>query len=302
VTRRGVAAVALALVALAVVPAATGATAARAADASAYADSVDRALQLLRGASADDRATARRAADVLEAGTGQSQREILRDLRSDPPDVADARDRLAAVSRAARSRAFAPEPARARGAVRGILAQPRYAPLHQGPSLGDRVREALLRVLAWVLDRVGGVVSDRLALALLAAGAIVLALAVLLVIRSASWRGRREARVRSGPGGGDPPRDRFAEADRLAAAGDLDGAVRALAGAVAVALDGDRAWEAGPLTVREIFAGAPDPASLRPLLQAFEASVYGDRAPDAEAFRRAAAVAAPFRSPRSAAA
>jgi hypothetical protein len=301
--RAGMAGAIVALVVvLSVVLAASGATAARAADASAYADSVDRALQILRGAGAGDRDAARRAADVLEAGTGQTQREILLDLRADPPDVADARDRLAALSRAARSRAFAPEPGRARSAVRDILAQPRYASLRQGPSLGDRIRDALLQVAAWVLDRVGGVASDPLGWALFAAAAAALALAVVLVVRSASWRGRREARVGMGPAGGHGPRDRFVEADRLAAAGDLGGAVRALAGAVAVSLDGDRAWEAGPLTVREIFQGAPEPAELRPLLLAFEAAVYGDRPPDAEAYRRAAAVAGAFRAPRSAAA
>src|SRR5262245_9595086 len=71
-----------------------------------YADSVDRALEILRAAPADDRSAARRASDVLEVGTGQSQPEILGDLRKDPPDVADARDRLSALSQATRSPAF----------------------------------------------------------------------------------------------------------------------------------------------------------------------------------------------------
>src|SRR5207237_576499 len=64
-----------------------------------YADSVDRALQLLRAAPAADGSAARQAADVLEAGTGESQREILADLRREPPDVADARARLAVLAR-----------------------------------------------------------------------------------------------------------------------------------------------------------------------------------------------------------
>src|SRR5215472_18346590 len=65
-----------------------------AADTGGYADSVDRALDILRAAPGDDRTAARRAADVLAAGTGQTQPEILTDLRRDPPNVADARDRL----------------------------------------------------------------------------------------------------------------------------------------------------------------------------------------------------------------
>src|SRR5262249_5043137 len=77
--------------------------------ADCYADTVDRTLQAVRDIRGDDREAARRAADGLEACTGQSQREILLDLRQDPPNVADARDRLTALSRAARSPAFAPE-------------------------------------------------------------------------------------------------------------------------------------------------------------------------------------------------
>ncbi|HSR23813.1 MAG TPA: hypothetical protein VLW53_09705, partial [Candidatus Eisenbacteria bacterium] len=71
--------------------------------------------------------------------------------------------------------------------------------------------------------------------------------------------------------------------------------------AVAAALADDRAWEASPLTVRELFATAPDPAALRPLLLAFEVAVYGDRRPDRPAYRLAEAAAAPFRPDRRAA-
>jgi hypothetical protein len=274
----------------------------RAAGTGGYADSVDSALQILRSAPADDRDAARRAAAVLEAGTGQTQPEILRDLRQSPPDVADARDRLAALAVADRSPAFAPEPGRARQAVRDILAQPRYASLGQGPSLTDRIRSALLQALVWIAPRIGAVLSSRAGIAVVAAAAIGLALVAVVVARSVRWRGRSEARLAGGTAPGERGEDRFDRADRLAAAGDLDGAVRALAGAVAVALGGDRAWEASPLTVRELFAGATDPSALRPLLLAFEAAVYGRRSPDAEAYRRAEASAAPFRPGRRAAA
>jgi hypothetical protein len=284
----------LPLAVLALSLAAAGGDGARAADQGTYADTVDRALQVLRDARADDRDAARRAADVLEAGTGQSQREILLDLRQSPPDVADARSRLAALSRADRSPAFVPEPARARQAVRDILAQPRYAGLGQGPSLADRIRAALLQLLVWVAERIGAVLSSGFGLAVVGA-AIGLALMGLVIVRSVRWRGRPEARLPGASAADEPDHDRFARADRLAAAGDLEGAVRALAGAVAVALGGDRAWELSPLTVRELFARAADPAALRPLLLAFEAAVYGQRPPGPEAYRQAEAAAAPFR-------
>jgi hypothetical protein len=259
-----------------------------------YADSVDRALAILRTAPADDRAAARQAADVLEAGTGDSQPEILADLRARPPDVPDARARLTALARADRSPAFAPEPGRASRAIDDILAQPRYAGLRQGPSLWDRFLEALGRLLLWVLDRAGGV-PGGLGLALVLAAALALAGVAVVVARSAWWAGRREQLSGPPAPGGSAARDRFGEADRLAAAGDLGGALRELAGGVAAALGDARAWEASPLTVRELFARAPDPVALRPLLVTFEAAAYGDRPPAPEAYRAAAAAAAPFR-------
>jgi hypothetical protein len=271
------------------------------ADDTDYADSVDHALRALREDRGGDREAARQAADILESGTGQSQREILLDLRQDPPDVADAKDRLTALSRAVRSPVFAPEPAKARAAVRDILAQPRYASLRQGPSLQDWIRDALLRLVVWVTERIGGVVAGGFGLVLVAAAAAGLGLAVLVTARTVRWRGRREARARAACASAPAAaRDRFAEADRLVAAGDLGGAVRALAGAVAAALSGERAWEVSPLTVRELFARAADPAALRPLLIAFEVAVYGDRPPDPAAYRRANASAAPFRPGRRA--
>jgi hypothetical protein len=267
---------------------------ATAADAG-YADSVDQALQILRGAPAEDRAAAHQAADVLEAGTGQSQREILVDLRREPPDVADARARLAVLARADRSPAFAPEPRRAEQAIHSILAQPRYAAMRQGPSLSDRLRDALLRLLLRLLGWLGAGGAGGLRLAIVAGSVAALALVAFFIVRAAAGGGRRQARLLGDVERRRPGHDHFSEADRLAAAGDLAGAVRALAGGVAVALGDERDWELSPLTVREIFARARQPGRLRPLLLAFEAAVYGARSPDAEAYRQAAAAAAPFR-------
>ena len=293
----------LSLAVLALGLAAGGGDGVRAADTGGgYADSVDSALQILRNARGDDRDAARRAADVLEAGTGQTQREVLLDLRQSPPDLADARGRLAALAVADRSPAFVPEPSQARQAVRDILAQPRYASIGQGPSLTDRIRDALLQALVWIAERLGAVLTSGAGIAVVAAAVIALVLVAIVVARSVRWAARSEALPDRGAAARELDEDRFARADRLAAAGDLEGAIRALAGAVAAALGGDRAWEASPLTVRELFAGAADPAALRPLLLTFEAAVYGQRPPGPEAYRRAEAAAAPFRPGRQAAA
>lgn len=91
------------------------------------------------------------------------------------------------------------------------------------------------------------------------------------------------------------PADYFSEADRLEAEGDRVRAIRALCAGVAATLAGERTWEGSPLTVREIFQHAPDPAGLRPLLVPFEAAVYGGRAVDEATYSRALQVAAPFR-------
>jgi len=115
-----------------------------------------------------------------------------------------------------------------------------------------------------------------------------------LVLRDARLR-RRERAAGTTRSPRQAATNRFAEADRLAAAGDYLGALRALAGGVAAALGGEGAWEVSPLTVRELFRRADRPDALRPLLLPFEAAVYGHRPPDATAYARAADAAAPYR-------
>jgi hypothetical protein len=259
-----------------------------------YADSVDRALQTLRVGPADDPQVARQAASELEAGTGDSQPEILEELRATPPNAGDARARLTALSAAARSPAFTPEPRRAGSALRDILAQPRYAELNAGPSWTDRLGYLLLTLLVWLLERGGGGALSMVFWATLGAGAICLVVMLFFLVRAIRGGPRREARE-TATRLEQAARDRFAEADRLAAAGDLTAAVRSLAGAVAAALGDDRDWDRSPLTVREIFARAPEPGALRPLLLVFEAAIYGALPPAAEDYDRAAAAASPFR-------
>jgi hypothetical protein len=130
----------------------------------------------------------------------------------------------------------------------------------------------------------------------LAIATIAILFVILWPIRSGLTLEGRSARVRASTSvPRRPSLDFFADADREAAAGDYAAAIRALAGGVAVRLSGERAWDQSPYTVRELFARADHPDTLRPLLRSFEDASYGDRTPDQESYRRAAEAARPFR-------
>ena len=265
-----------------------------------YADSVDRAVTVVRSAPAGDRSAAAEAARVLQAGTGSSQPEILDDLRATPPRLDDARVRLTSLERAVRNPSFTPEPRKADDAVHGILSQPRYADLQAGPSLWDRLRGSVVRLAVWLLDRLApsGGVPGWIRWIVPPVALVLLLVASVLLLRAARGRGRNQPRMAARAAGSQQAAsDRFADADRLAAVGDLTGAVRALAGGVAAALGDDRDWEVSPLTVREIFRRSPDPDALGPLLAAFESAVYGGRQLDLGRYAAADAAAHPYRSP-----
>src|SRR5882672_5224601 len=239
-----------------------------------YRQAVENAYQLVRSAAAGDAAAAQKAEAALRAGTGPTQPEIIDDLRQKPPDLIDAKARLLALLAALNEPADTADPAAAQQRLHDVLAMPRYDALHRPPSLLDRF-------VQWVGDRINQ----------------------LLRLLFGAGRGRFAEGVIGGqPTGPRAPADYFAEADALAARGDRVGAIRALCAGVAGTLSGERTWEGSPLTVREIFQRAPDPAHLRPLLMPFEAAVYGGRDVDAATYERAARVAAPFRRPASAAA
>lgn len=268
---------------------------------STYRQAVDQAYGIVTNARPNDTNAARNAIDVLVAGTGDTQPEIITDLRSTPPDFQDAAVRLKALHDALGNPATTTDPALANQQLHDVMAMHRYDSLHRPPSILDRF-------LQWVTDRIndilrflfgrhgsggaGGLpVPDIFFYAL---GAIVLAVIVFFILRAA--RGHvRDGNISIGADGPHAPADYFAEADRLAAAADYVGAIRALCAGVAATLAGERTWEGSPLTVREIFSRAPDPAHLRPLLLPFEAAIYGGREVDAQTYQRAAQVAAPFR-------
>jgi hypothetical protein len=270
-------------------------TAAGAGERDDYLAAVDRANDLVSRAMQGDPAAARQALQVLKA-SGHSQPEIEDDLQRTPPDLPDAQARLSALSAALRDPARAPNPLRAKSEVGRILSMHRYDAMRSDTSIFDRILDAIGRFLSKVLSSIsfGGIPSVWVWVALVLLGLLVIGLVVWL--GQSGW-----GRARSGAAAHRPgitPQlaiDRFALADRLAADGDHLGAIRALAGGVAAALGGEGAWEASPLTVRELFSRAPRPDELRPLLRLFEEAVYGGRVPTADQYRQAEAIAQPFR-------
>ncbi|MEA2645185.1 MAG: hypothetical protein QOE92_268, partial [Chloroflexota bacterium] len=132
------------------------ATAARpvaAADVTAYRAAVRQAAEILRAGPADT-ATARRAAQALRAGTGDSQQQVLADLDSTPPDIADARQRLDALDASLQQPADAPGRDDADRNLKEILAQPRYA--EAGPNLVEQLIDWFLRLLARLFSAASG--------------------------------------------------------------------------------------------------------------------------------------------------
>jgi hypothetical protein len=266
--------------------------------ASTYRHAVEDTYNLVKGAGPNETTSARQAISVLEAGTAQSQPEILGDLRRQPPDFDDARARLLALLAALDAPANTSDPQLAQQRLHDVLAMHRYDALHRSPSLLDQF-------LQWIRDRInqllsllfgGGSGPQAPSWLFYLTGAVVLGAVAFIVFRSARGRFREDALVNQPPAP-RAPADYFADADRLAAKGDRVGAIRALCAGVAATLAGEQTWVGSPLTVREIFQHASDPGRLRPLLLPFEAAVYGGRDVDPAAYERAAQVAAPFRQP-----
>ena len=267
-----------------------------------YLAADDRAYALIANASGSDARPADEAYRVLTDGTGNTQPEIIADLRARPPSYEDARKRLSALSVALRDPMTTSDPDLAKQRLHDILASSRYDSLRRPPSLLDQlsqwIQDRLADLLRLLFGNRGG--AQPAALWLYLIGVVILAAVVLVVFRAA--RGRFSQSLSAAPQGPRLAADYFAEADRLAARGDRVGAIRALCAAVAATLAGERSWEGSPLTVREIFMRAPDFAALRPLLSPFEAAVYGGRGVDAATYEQALRVAAPYRHPAEAAA
>ncbi|HEV2014400.1 MAG TPA: hypothetical protein VGR77_11050 [Candidatus Dormibacteraeota bacterium] len=276
---------------------ALGGAAAAASSADDYSNAVHRTLTLVQFAERGDLPSVQQAIDVFVRGTGSSQPEILRDLRTSPPDLGDADQRLQALYATLQARVDTPDPAQAQRQLQGILSQPRYSGLSTGPSLPQQIFD-------FTVGRVGdflrslGVSKLHLNIPLW----IWLAIGIAAVIGIIAWpirgglsRGGREARVRTDALMADRRVDFFGNADRLAASNDYAQAIKALAGGVSVHLRGEHAWEHSPFTVRELFQQSDRAEALRPLLLSFEEASYGHRTPDAATYERAAEAAAPYR-------
>ena len=266
--------------------------------ATSYRQAVADALAIVENAQPGDVGAARHAAQVLTDGTGTTQSEVLSDLRASPPNFKDAASRLQAVLDAIDKPATTSDPALAQSRLQQVMTMHRYDDLNKQASFLERLTQ-------WIQDRIneflkamasgigpGGVVPAWVVYAIALA---VMSVVAIVVFRSA--RGRLAGEFAGVGAGPQAPADYFAEADRLAASGDRVGAIRALCAAVAATLAGERTWEGSPLTVREIFRRAPDPASLTPLLSPFEAAVYGGRDIDEQTYEQATAVAVRFRMP-----
>jgi len=262
-----------------------------------YTNAVHRALTLVQFAERGDAPSREQAITVLVQATGDSQPEILTDLRAEPPRLVDADQRLQALFTALQARVDTPDPNQAAQRLNHILSSPRYASLTTGPSLIDQILGAVINAIARLLSwlGIGGVHLYLPVLLVLALALLIIVAIVVLVFRVGVSPGGREARVRSGARTARPPTEFFREADRLAGAGDYPGAIRMLAGGVAVGISGERAWDQSPFTVRELFARSQRAEDLRPLLLSFEEAIYGHRPADAAVYARAAEAAAPYR-------
>jgi len=270
---------------------------ASASQADDYTNAVHRALTLVQFAERGDTPSIGQALQVLASAPGPSQPEILRDLGVEPPNLTDADQRLQALYAALQARVDTPDPERARQQLNDVLSMPRYVGLVSGPSIVERIVDtitsALGRFLRWL-----GVGNLHLGIPLwvwLALAALFILGIIIWPIRGTLGRGGREAVPRPAPSAVRPSVDFFAEADRMAAAGDFLGAIQALTGGVTVKISGERAWDRSPFTVRELFARTEHPEQLRPLLRSFEEASYGQRAPDRPMYAQAVEAAQRYR-------
>jgi hypothetical protein len=270
--------------------------------ADGYSDAVQRAYNLVEQAREGNPTAARQAYAELKTGTSDSQPEILSDLAKDPPDLDDAATRLRALSTALQGPADTADPGAAHSRLDSILAESRYGALRATPNPIDQLTN-------WFLDQLARLLAGATLPSVPWFEAALLTLGVLLVGGIAAWlllslrgRARGDPALARLAGASRTAVDHLAQAERLAAAGDHTAAVRELAAAVAERLGGEEAWDASPLTVRELFSRADHPELLRPLLLAFERAAYAGRAADADEYEVAAKAARLFILPEAVAA
>jgi hypothetical protein len=241
---------------------------------------------------------ARQALLALQAGTGSTQPAILADLRHDPPDYADADQRLNALVAALDRPGDVANPAQANSSLHQILSESRYSALHGQQSLWDRFWNWFFtQLLGWLATLPLGSLPGWVPWTALAVLGVLTAGVALLIARTGWTRATRslEAAREDAPA---HARDRFAEADAAAARGEWTAALRSLVAGVATNLSGQPYWESSPLTVRELFRSSGELDRLRPLLLAFERAVYGGQPLDEGEYRKLEVLAAPHRVPQ----
>ena len=106
-----------------------------------YRQAVVDTIAIVSSAQPGDIVAAEKALAVLDEGTSGSQPEIEQDLRMRPPDFADANVRLHSLLYAISSPASTADPAQASQQLHQVLTMKRYDPLHQPPSLLDRLSQ-----------------------------------------------------------------------------------------------------------------------------------------------------------------
>ena len=260
-----------------------------------YLTAIDQGRSFVREGLDGRSDAARLALAVLQPAVGDSQPEIIADLRRVPPDYADADLRLAAVAAALGRPGEVANPHRAAADLHRILHQPRYSSLHAQDSLWNRFWNwVLTQVLNWLSALQLNAKPSTFWLGLLAIATLLAAAATLLIVRT-GWTRAGRALETARAVKAERSTDHFAAADAAAAAGDYAAALRSLVAGVATAVSGHPYWEQSPLTVRELFRSDRRTEQLRPLLVDFELAVYGRRPVDEATYRRAALLAGPFR-------
>jgi hypothetical protein len=270
---------------------------ASASQADDYTNAIHRALTLVQFAERGDTPSIGQALQALASAPGPSQPEILHDLGTDPPNLSDADQRLQALYTALQARVDTPDPERASRQLNSVLSMPRYVGAGTGPSIVQRIFDAVTQTLGRFFGWLGlGSFQPHIPLWVwLTLTALIILGIIVWPIRGALSRGGREAVPRAARSAVRPSVDFFGEADRLAAAGDFLGAIQALTGGVTVRISGERAWDRSPLTVRELFGRTEHPELLRPLLRSFEEASYGRRAPDRPMYAQAVEAAQRYR-------
>lgn len=239
---------------------------------------------------------ARQALAVLQPAIGNTQPALIADLNHEPPDYADADQRLKALVAALGRPGDVSDPGRAQAALHRVLSESRFSGLHGQQSLWDRFWNwVVTEFFGWLATLSLGSLPAWLPWAVLSLLGLLTAGVAALIARSGWTRAAKalEAAAEDAP---RHARDRFAEADAAAGRGEWTPALRSLVAGVATNLSGQPYWESSPLTVRELFRTCGELEHLRPLLLAFEGSVYGLRPPTEEEYRRLETLAEPYRA------